>query len=825
MGKRTRTKRGKSGAGAPASNKPSKPGPKATTSKPDKELAQNIEALVNRAESLPVEVGESTLPDPPAPAHIDLAQAYQDASRAQRAYEAAKEELDRQKQSLETLRDELHQRQRSLEERELELHRRVEAIAESERELALSTAEVGRREQDLCKRELNAVAGFDRERVEMLAKLEPLTKELRQHSVELQRQLAQDEQQAAEQQRTERQRHARVLAQERLALDEELRQRRAECLRDCERLETERVQRLDQRERDLDAREADLQKDRAENDRVAQRQRFEQMRLAGRAEELDHRIEQGVSDARERFEQQRVALESRLEVTRKHNEELDNRLREYEALDNRVAGRTRLELTAELEDLRVKLDELRNELATRPSAEEARELQRQAKDADELRAERRQLLEDNARLERRVSDLAIAEQRLESIRSEHGALETSASAHRKTIGELRTQLDDIHALVEAKTAFPQCSAMDSDRATPQPARARRPAPALADIVAGLQGHMAEHSQRYYTLEDLRAFVGGLAMSRLLLLQGISGTGKTSLPIAFARAVGTEPIVIEVEAGWRDPQDLIGHYNTFEKRFHESELLQGLYRAQTPRFRDAIHIVVLDEMNLAHPEQYFSDFLSVLERDPEDRLITLTNHRLPSAPRLLSDGRKLKLLPNVWFVGTANHDETTKGFADKTCDRAHIMSLPHRPPSLDSCSGGQWPGLDYPALRDAFEAAWRTHERDASRALGCLEQLRPRLNNEFRIGWGPRLEQQVRRYVPVVVAAGGTVAEAADHILATRALRKLAGRYDNRIEHLRGLRDDVLLGWSGLSARPTKSMKILERELRRLDLDAADEVGG
>jgi predicted kinase len=72
------------------------------------------------------------------------------------------------------------------------------------------------------------------------------------------------------------------------------------------------------------------------------------------------------------------------------------------------------------------------------------------------------------------------------------------------------------------------------------------------------------------------------MSRLHLLQGISGTGKTSLPIAFASAIGAGCKAIEVQAGWRDRQDLIGHYNAFEKKFYESEFLLALYRAGCPQ---------------------------------------------------------------------------------------------------------------------------------------------------------------------------------------------------------------------------------------------------
>ncbi|MBN0287701.1 AAA family ATPase, partial [Pseudomonas aeruginosa] len=96
-------------------------------------------------------------------------------------------------------------------------------------------------------------------------------------------------------------------------------------------------------------------------------------------------------------------------------------------------------------------------------------------------------------------------------------------------------------------------------------------------------------------------------------QGISGTGKTSLAKAFAKAMGGFCTDIAVQAGWRDRDDLLGHYNAFERRFYEKDCLQALYRAQTPRWRDTCNVILLDEMNLSRPEQYFAEFLSALEK--------------------------------------------------------------------------------------------------------------------------------------------------------------------------------------------------------------------
>ena len=164
------------------------------------------------------------------------------------------------------------------------------------------------------------------------------------------------------------------------------------------------------------------------------------------------------------------------------------------------------------------------------------------------------------------------------------------------------------------------------------------------------------------------------MSNLHILQGMSGTGKTSLAKAFSEVVGGNCTDIAVQAGWRDKDDLIGHFNAFEKKFYERETLQAIYRAQLPAYKNRINIILLDEMNLSRPEQYFAEFLSAMEKRPQYRDIVLTEEGHQNAPKLLREGRTLRLPENVWFIGTANHDETTNEFADKTYDRSHVMEL-------------------------------------------------------------------------------------------------------------------------------------------------------
>ncbi|MBR2511233.1 MAG: hypothetical protein IKB59_03625, partial [Alphaproteobacteria bacterium] len=135
-------------------------------------------------------------------------------------------------------------------------------------------------------------------------------------------------------------------------------------------------------------------------------------------------------------------------------------------------------------------------------------------------------------------------------------------------------------------------------------------------------HAQEKDNLYYDMKTIATFVAGLNASRIMILEGISGTGKTSLPCAFARFLGDKTLttVIPVQPSWKDKYDLLGFYNDFSHKFKETDFLKALYTALYDNQR--IHIIMLDEMNLSRIEYYFADFLSVLELEQSDRYINL-----------------------------------------------------------------------------------------------------------------------------------------------------------------------------------------------------------
>ena len=751
---------------------PNQPSDKPETSQPELLIkTEHEQALtVAREEGL----NRPPVVDEPKPGSTDIEALWEMVREACGLYHEARNRYESRSQALDTRTAEIGQQEQSITARGEELDMRENELAEERTALDKLDAEASEREQALLEREtnvrqreINAERGFAKERQEMLSQLDEAREAFRSEFAE--------KWQASEARFKEREK----------ALDE----------RD-ERLAGERREfATDKRKLKYEA--ADLKEFRSDLDDRAER------RAAAIREQLEHRIQ---------------SLEGRLEQARHDRDRHEEMLRQREDADRKFGQRTPEEVLKELDALRTENDKLQAELAERPDTG--------ARLAD-LEREREAWQAEWAELSRKVSEYRQRCARIdtdaierETQRDVITSLKSQRELLHKAHVELRAEVEDLHRRSEARTPFPACTGMDEDPEFQSKQPLETESVELKAFVEDLQHRIAAtpSAPLFYSLPDLRSFIGGLAMGRLILLQGISGTGKTSLPVAFARAAGTQAAEIKVQAGWRDPQDLIGHHNTFEKRFHETEFLKALYQAGTPRCRDTIQVVLLDEMNLSHPEQYFSDLLSTLELPVEDQHLELMTHSVADPPALLDKGGKLRIPPNVWFVGTANHDETTMNFAPKTYDRSHVMEFPERPESFEVQNASPRHPISFSALQRAFEEAIRSHSAIADKAIDFLDsEVRDHLARDFQIGWGPRLIRQMHRYVPVVVAAGGTVGEATDHMLAMRLLRKLENRHDNRPEHIEALKQRIRESWFALDKKsePTKSMELLDSKLRRL----------
>lgn len=310
-----------------------------------------------------------------------------------------------------------------------------------------------------------------------------------------------------------------------------------------------------------------------------------------------------------------------------------------------------------------------------------RGLESQAHQVQQLRAE---ITELEAGKRYHQTELTEVKRSLRQIEAEHSSLTADNEALTREIENKRTRLSEIKRQIEEDKEESENNIKIAFQALKTPVSLK------ADKVRSFdnESHFLTEFRRYLAQKGLafpdriiNAFHTSLKVqdiSALVILAGISGTGKSELPQAYAEFVGAPLVMLPVQPRWDSPQDLQGFYNYIEKKYKPTDLMRYLYQHQhNEKLRGRIVMVLLDEMNLARVEYYFSDFLSKLE----SRRNESTYLELEAGSLRLEDRDKQVLIPKEFlFVGTMNEDETTQSLSDKVLDRANVLTF-GRPPEL------------------------------------------------------------------------------------------------------------------------------------------------
>jgi len=289
---------------------------------------------------------------------------------------------------------------------------------------------------------------------------------------------------------------------------------------------------------------------------------------------------------------------------------------------------------------------------------------------------------------------------------------------------------------------------------------------LSQIVKRFVNFAASQLHLYYTEETIRLFFAGLATSKVIILEGISGTGKTSLPYAMGKFFNNATPIISVQPSWRDRADLVGYFNEFTKKFNETDFLASLYEVS---LREDPNFIVLDEMNLARIEYYFADFLSIMEMpDVAEWLIDLISAPRDDDPKNVVYGKFL-VPQNVWFVGTANNDDSTFTITDKVYDRAVTLTLNTKADYFDAPLTESY-NCSYSYIDSLFEKA-HNNIKISDENMALIKELDEFIRVKFKITFGNRIMKQLSLFVPAYVACGGTELGGIDFIITSKILRK------------------------------------------------------
>lgn len=289
---------------------------------------------------------------------------------------------------------------------------------------------------------------------------------------------------------------------------------------------------------------------------------------------------------------------------------------------------------------------------------------------------------------------------------------------------------------------------------------------LSGIVDRFINFSASQLHLYYTRDIIARFLAGMATSKVLILEGISGTGKTSLPYAMGKFFQNDTSIISVQPSWRDRAELLGYLNEFTKRFNETDFLKSVYAAS---YSDTINLIVLDEMNLARIEYYFAEFLSVMEMpDYNEWKIDIVPTSDSHDPKNLING-KILIPQNLWFIGTANKDDSTFTITDKVYDRAVAIAINKKAELVDAPFTDNV-SMTFEYLDDLFKRTQSGFQLSDT-AQTAFNQLDEFIQEKFKIAFGNRIMKQIRLFVPVYMACGFSEFDGLDYMLTFKILRK------------------------------------------------------
>lgn len=298
-------------------------------------------------------------------------------------------------------------------------------------------------------------------------------------------------------------------------------------------------------------------------------------------------------------------------------------------------------------------------------------------------------------------------------------------------------------------------------------------PEFAEQVTAAVQRVKAYTQQqglYYSDDLIQRYHLSLLTKPFVILAGVSGGGKTQLAMSYARATGGELLVVPVRPDWTDNQSLLGHYDVLNRRFVPTQFTRFLqraaedYRQHGQQAKD--YYVLLDEMNLARVEYYFSDFLSTMELPEGYRHIWLYDQ--PQDAFAQDDfPQSIELSPNFFVTGTVNIDETTHSFSPKVLDRANFIRL--NDINLDEML--------------ALLASWQPAilvKQVAALSVQVLKDINTILrgaNQQF----GYRTTREIIRWVDLAVASGMDPYQALDVQISQKILVKVQGSQSNSLE--------------------------------------------
>ena len=333
---------------------------------------------------------------------------------------------------------------------------------------------------------------------------------------------------------------------------------------------------------------------------------------------------------------------------------------------------------------------------------------------------------------------------------------------------------------DREEVFPSLTAIDEKYEGFELPAAKGDDVSLKELAEKFRLYLAKTQELYFDIDTVRFFISGFAASHFEILEGLSGTGKSSLPRYFAEFIGANVLFMPVQATWRDKTSIIGFYNEFSKTYTETEFLSTLYEANYSP--DTLNFYVLDEMNISRVEYYFADLLSVLEYPVADWKLKIMSVPHDFVPPVKLENGFVRIPENSYFVGTANRDDSTFTITDKVYDRAITLEFLKKNDAFTVSENVEKIHVTASALRGLYAAA----EADSANAFNAqdkarLDKISGFVYDTFDVAVGNRILNQLEKIVPAFIACGGTKEDALDFMLCKKLFSKLEGRFEDYVK--------------------------------------------
>ena len=577
---------------------------------------------------------------------------------------AIKKEEDNHARSLE-----LETRHQQQEVRQLEIEQGLPALrdkifAERDQQLADSKLQLKQQLQDVANQQQRLEA--ERERLDRVQEI--VDGDFAEQRANLQRELQQKRSEA------------------RAELDKEIQEQREKCFKV---LETEIQQRRDDLEKskqEFDKKQAKLITD--QND-----VKLDRVKVDALQDSLEQKIAERIQTRLQEFEQNEKQFESdkqRLLDRIKQQEELYSAYDELKKLlGDRSAEEVLHDLTTKNEELKVLREELQ-----RLSQEPEQYYDNHRAEVAKLEQANQKLQDEKRELQRNLDTQEQLEYDQERLQTKFNSLEVSYEAVKADNNKLTETLKRVSPSykdpADIKARLRNIKRPHIEKFVP---RRQEKSINELDWLETIRSKIDDYGL-HFSNRILCAFHTALKIaewSPLTVLAGVSGTGKSELPKLYSRFGGINFINVPVQPNWDSQESMLGYFNSISNSYEAQPMLNFLVQSREKLITDSensednyngledtVSLVLLDEMNLAHVELYFADFLSKLEQRRAAK-----NNDLPYIDINLGsniDPYKLSLGRNLLFAGTMNQDETTKSLSDKVIDRGTSIYFP-RPTSL------------------------------------------------------------------------------------------------------------------------------------------------